>query len=255
MNIDLLSNLVITKVNSAFSMYTPKDTKIKRKDRPCWAVVIKYEGETVYTAVGKQFVSDINHIILLPKGCSYDWECKKAGHYSTVEFESDATYFEPISFYVKNGEKILKMFKDLEYNRNLKKPLSEFESIRDTYSIILSAVRYSSDGYYPSKKQRIIADAVDYISSHYNENITNDSLALLSGVSNVYFRKLFSEIMGASPIAYVHELRIEKAKEMLKSDYGTLSDLAKAIGYSSIYDFSRAFKKHTGTSPTKYVKG
>ena len=86
MNIDLLSNLVITKVNSAFSMYTPKDTKIKRKDRPCWAVVIKYEGETVYTAVGKQFVSDINHIILLPKGCSYDWECKKAGHYSTVEF-------------------------------------------------------------------------------------------------------------------------------------------------------------------------
>ena len=44
---------------------------------------------------------------------------------------------------------------------------------------------------------------------------------------------------------------IKKAKEMLKSDYGTLSDIALSIGYSSLYDFSRDFKKHTGTSPVE----
>ena len=254
MNIDLLSNLVITKVNSAFSMYTPKDTKTKRKDRPCWAVVLKYEGETVYTAGGKDILSDANHIVLLPRGCTYDWECKKAGHYSTVEFECDTTYSEPISFYVKNSEKILKMFKDLEHNRNSKKTLTEIESIRDTYSILLNVVRFSSELYYPSKKQRIIENALEYISSHYSENLTNESLASLCGISSVYFRKLFSEIMKTSPMAYVNELRIEKAKEMLKSDHGTLSDLAKTLGYSSIYDFSRAFKKHTGACPSKYGK-
>jgi len=58
--------------------------------------------------------------------------------------------------------------------------------------------------------------------------------------------------MGVSPITYAKQLRIEKAKEMLKSDYGTLSDIAQSLGYSSLYDFSRDFKKHTGVAPSKY---
>ena len=58
--------------------------------------------------------------------------------------------------------------------------------------------------------------------------------------------------MGTSPIAYLHELRIKKAKDMLGSDYGTLSDVALSLGYTSLYDFSRDFKKRTGTAPSRY---
>ena len=97
-----------------------------------------------------------------------------------------------------------------------------------------------------------IAPAIEYISQHYNEKITNDVLAAVVGMSTVYFRKLFASAMGVSPITYANNLRIEKAKEMLKSDYGSLSDIAISLGYPSLYDFSRAFKKHTGISPSKY---
>lgn len=252
MNIDILSDLIITKVYSISTMYTPENTKLKRNDRQRWAVVIKYEGETVYTSGGKRILSDLNHIVILPRGCSYDWQCTKSGHFSVIEFESEPTYMEPISFSVKNGEKILKMFKESEHKRNLKKPMMELESIRDTYSILLALAQSEPERYLPTKKQQMIAPAIEYISQHYNENITNDSLAMLTGLSNVYFRKLFTDIIGVSPIAYVHKLRIEKAKEMLKSDYGTLSDIAQSLGYSSLYDFSRDFKKHTNLSPSKY---
>ena len=71
-------------------------------------------------------------------------------------------------------------------------------------------------------------------------------------MSSVYFRKMFTQIMGGSPIAYVKQFRIEKAKEMLKSDYGTLTDIASMLGYASLYDFSRDFKKQTGVPPSKY---
>ena len=71
------------------------------------------------------------------------------------------------------------------------------------------------------------------------------------GLSTVYFRKLFSVVMGVSPINYARSLRLEKAQEMLKSDYGSLSDVATSLGYPSLYDFSRDFKKHTGSSPLK----
>ena len=112
----------------------------------------------------------------------------------------------------------------------------------------------ASEHYIPSEKQQKITPALEYISQHYHENITNDCLAEISGISTVYFRKLFSSVMGTSPIVYARRLRIEKAKEMLRSDYGTLSDVAQSLGYASLYDFSRDFKKHTGTSPSRYEK-
>jgi YesN/AraC family two-component response regulator len=55
-------------------------------------------------------------------------------------------------------------------------------------------------------------------------------------------------------MAYVKKLKIKKAKEMLESDFGSISDIAHSLGYSNIYDFSRDFKKQVGVSPTKYIK-
>jgi len=252
MLIDILSNLVIEKVHSVSTVYTPQNKKAKRNDRKRWAVVIKYEGETVYTANGKHFVSDANRLIILPKGCCYEWVCTKAGHFSIIEFESEQTFAEPISCPVKNSDKILKMFRELEYKRNLRSPVVSPESIRDTYSILLALAAGELDPYMPSEKQKKIAPAIEYISQNYNKPLTNDELAAVTGMSTVYFRKLFTSVMGVSPITYAHNLRIEKAKEMLTSDYGTLSDIAVSLGYQNLYDFSRDFKKHTGVAPSKY---
>ena len=252
MNIELLSNLIITRVSFVATLYTPKNEKIKRSNRRRWAIILKHEGETVYTANGKQFLSDISHIVILPRGSSYDWQCTKSGHFSTIEFESDLTYTEPISVSVKTGEKILRAFKELEYKRNLKQPMMEIESIKDTYSILLSLAKSESKPYLPSEKQQKIAPALEYISQHYTENLNNDALADLTGLSTVYFRKIFTHLMRVSPMVYARQLRIEKAKEMLKSDYGTLSDVAQSLGYPNLYDFSRDFKKHTGVSPSQY---
>lgn len=252
MYVDILSNMVITQVNAVSTLYTPETTKSKRIDRPFWAVVIKYEGETVYEFNGKRIISDLNHIAILPRGSSYDWECTKSGHYCIIEFSCAETYPEPLSFSVKHSEKILRMFQDLEYKRNLRGQLRNAESIRDTYSILLSITAPSLDKYVPDTKQQKLRPAIEYISQNLSRPITNDELAVISGMSTVYFRKLFTEVMGISPIAYAKQLRIAKAKEMLKSDYGTITNVAQSLGYTSLYDFSRDFKKHTGFSPSKY---
>ncbi|MBE6554325.1 MAG: helix-turn-helix transcriptional regulator [Ruminococcaceae bacterium] len=252
MKSELLSNLIITKVHSASTLFSPQNKKAKRKNRSRWAVIVKYEGETLYTANGKRFLSDANHLVILPKGCTYEWECTKAGHFSTVEFESEGTFCEPLVFKFKNPEKILKIVWEMEHKRTVKQAMTEMECIRDVYSILLILAGAESDPYFPTEKQKKISLVLDYISQNYHKSITNDALAKLAGMSTVYFRKLFTELMGTSPIAYARQLRIEKAKEMLKSDYGTLTDLAQLLGYASLYDFSRDFKKHTGISPSKY---
>lgn len=252
MGVDMLSSLVITGVRSVSTMYNAENTHVKRVERPCWAILIKYEGETIYTVGDKRIVSDLNNPVVLPKGSSYAWRCTKSGHFISVEFDCDATADDIFSFSVKRSERILNMLKALEHKRRLLGDRAEMECIRDTYSIMLELLRSSEEKYTPDSKRQKIAPAVEYILHHYDENITNDTLAGVAGMSTVYFRKLFTEAMGVSPVAYARLLRIEKAKEMLMSDYGSLTDVAYTLGYPSLYDFSRDFKKHTGVPPSKY---
>ena len=251
---EIMADMIVTGIRSVSTFYTPENTRIKRKNRPNWALVLKYEGETVYVANGKRILSDANHLVLLPMGCSYDWYCTASGHFCIIEFDSPKEASGPISVTVKSSERILKMLRELECKRGMG-DVTEIECIRDTYSILLAVLHAAQAPYLPTRKQQRIAPVLEYISGNYHTQIKNDTLAALIGVSNVYFRKLFVQVTGMSPIAYVNSLRIERAKEMLKSDYGSLSDVAQSLGYANLYDFSRAFKKRVGVSPSAYKKG
>ncbi len=255
MKCDFLSNMVIHRVHTVATFFTKENARGRRTDRHTWAMVLKYEGETVYSHGKETYLSDAAHVVFLPRGSSYEWHCTRAGNFFTVEFECPLTGEAPVSVGVKNGEKILKKLKELEEKRTLKSPTAELESLKDMYSILLLLAKNDQEQYVPNQKQSLIAPALAYMSKHYDRHITNDTLAALTGLSTVYFRKLFTQLMGQSPIAYLRELRIGRAKEMLRSDYGTLSHLAQSLGYGSLYDFSRDFKKHTGVSPSRYGKG
>lgn len=254
MNSDILSKLIITKIHSVSTIYTEENTKVKRVNRPCWAVLTKYEGETIYYTNRKTYVSNSDKMFILPKGSSYDWTCIKSGHYSIIEFESDMIYRDIFCFSVQNSEKLLRLFKELEYKSIYKNPTYDLESLRDLYSIILTLVQSEQKNYAPSQKQQMIAPALDFIAKNYSKKICNDDLASITGLSTVYFRKLFTATTGLSPIDYVHTYRIKKAKEMLLSDYSSITDISYSLGYINIYDFSRTFKKYTGLSPLNYLK-
>ena len=106
--------------------------------------------------------------------------------------------------------------------------------------------------YIPKSAAHKIAPALEYITQNLDKSIQNDTLAAECNISTVYMRKLFTECYGVSPKTYIHALRIKKAKEMLKSDYGNITNIAESLGYANVYDFSRVFKKFTGVPPTKY---
>lgn len=253
MDINLLFDLNIKKINTVFSVFSEKNKPVKRNNRPLWAIILKYEGETVYTCNGKKYLSNLENMIILPKGCCYEWECTKSGRYYSLEFECDLTCDEIFSFQIDNGEKILKLYKETEHKLILKQGSYKLEILKNTYSILLNVLQSKQKKYVPSHKQQKLSPAVDYILTNYNKPIKNDDLAMVAGLSTIYFRKLFTEVFGVSPITYIHKLRIKKAKEILSSDYDSISDIASALGYANIFDFSRTFKKHVGISPRQYA--
>lgn len=252
MDAGVLSKLIITKVFSAMTIFTEGNTRAKRASRPCWAIILKYEGETVYTTNGKRVVSNANNPVILPKGSSYEWQCVKRGHYTVIEFDCGITCNDIFGFHIKNSDRVLQLMKLIEYEMTSRDFMYEMKSIRDTYTVMLSLTEKFVAHYINSDKKQKIQPAIDYISQNYHTEIKNDDLAKACNMSTVYFRKLFKDVIGVSPIAYTHNLRIEKSKEMLKSDYGSITDIALSLGYNNIYEFSKAFKNHTGVAPSKY---
>ncbi|WP_168119649.1 AraC family transcriptional regulator [Paenibacillus sp. HB172176] len=100
----------------------------------------------------------------------------------------------------------------------------------------------------------VIENTIDYMVNHYNENITVEELAKLAGLSVSHYTRLFKKYVNNSPIHYLTQLRMDRAKELLTlSDY-KLKALAQSIGYSDELYFSRLFKKFVGISPSQYAK-
>lgn len=253
MDKQILYDIEITKVNAVYTLYSEQNKARTRLNRPCWAILLKYEGETIYTNKDKTYISNLENVVILPKGSSYEWKCTKPGRCYSIEFECNDFCDSIFSFPIDNREKILQLYKDIEYKLTLKRKSYKLEIFKNLYSLLLLILQSKQQKYTPSKKQEKIAPAVEYILNNYNLPMKNDDLAKLTGLSTIYFRKLFTEIFGLSPIAYVHKLRIKKAKEMLKSDYGSIEEIALTLGYANLYDFSRTFKKHIGIPPTTFA--
>lgn len=75
-----------------------------------------------------------------------------------------------------------------------------------------------------------------------------------ANISYEYFRRIFENVYGVSPVKYLNKLRIDRAKELLNSGMYTVADAAFQSGFSDISYFSRFFKKETGLSPSEYKK-
>lgn len=105
----------------------------------------------------------------------------------------------------------------------------------------------------------IIKPSIRYLHENYMKHgLSLAELAAQSNISVAYFRQLFYEVYKISPMKYVTELRIEKAKRMLVDGSLTgspnVSETALACGWSSVYRFSDYFKSVTGLSPKGYIK-
>lgn len=80
-------------------------------------------------------------------------------------------------------------------------------------------------------------------------------IAAKCGISECYFRKLFREYSGESPVSFRQRHRIERAKQLLLSEEKfAVSEIAWELGFSDVYHFSKVFKKHCGISPLKFVQ-
>ncbi|MDK8180113.1 AraC family transcriptional regulator [Paenibacillus sp. UMB4589-SE434] len=101
-------------------------------------------------------------------------------------------------------------------------------------------------------KPDLVAQAVRYIHERYREPITLESLLEHLDCSSRQLLRAFKKQVRTSPIDYLIQLRMSKAKHLLLSTDFTLKEIAESVGYTDSYYFSRIFKKYEGASPTSF---
>ncbi|MFO7637035.1 MAG: AraC family transcriptional regulator [Clostridia bacterium] len=91
-----------------------------------------------------------------------------------------------------------------------------------------------------------------HIRNHLDGISGRKELAEVLNLSETRFHYFFKDIMGVSPMAYVQALRLQKAQWLLDTTDQTIGQIARLVGYSDTFHFSRQFKKKTGRSPSAY---
>jgi len=99
-----------------------------------------------------------------------------------------------------------------------------------------------------------LTPALNYIDSHLGEQTRLAKLAKLAAYEKTYFSTLFKQLFAASPIQYIQNKRIEKAKSLLRNTNMKLEAVAQELGFKDAFHFSKTFKKITKEPPGEFRK-
>lgn len=108
------------------------------------------------------------------------------------------------------------------------------------------------DGWLAGMADKRIARALACIHSDLASPPAVPELAAASNMSRSAFVDRFTQLMGVSPRAYILDLRIQTAGELLRTTRLSLAEVAQRVGYSTPEAFSRAFKRATSHPPAHW---
>lgn len=103
-------------------------------------------------------------------------------------------------------------------------------------------------------KTKVVAAIANFINNNYSQDISLNRISRNMYLSPVYISKIFKEEIGESPINYLIKVRLSKAAELLEKGSISIKNVARQVGYSDAYYFSKLFKKYYGVPPSKYSK-
>ena len=92
----------------------------------------------------------------------------------------------------------------------------------------------------------------EYIESHLEESIALKTLADIAGFSMFHFARAFKQSEGVTPHGYLLERRVERAQKLLTGTNLSLSEIARASGFSDQSHLARHFRQRVGVSPSMF---
>jgi AraC-like DNA-binding protein len=130
---------------------------------------------------------------------------------------------------------------------------SEIERSQFLYRILCELLIPTVSAAY--KSNDMVARAMEYIGSHYMENINVSAVASHINISTSHLSRLFKQRTACPPHEFIVLARITRAKQMLCTTSLSVKEIAYAVGYNSEVNFITSFTAKVGASPGNFRKG
>ena len=248
-------DLTITKIHMARHWVFPDWSRSKAIPRYATGLIYVTEGSVCYDFCGKTIESNAGDILFLPKGIVYSGvSLSELNSFYVIDFDctagNPAIPFLPLQIksappeIERDFERVAALWNSTEPTRNL-------QCRAGIYKLLSKVYEYNNN--LSGSRHEYVVEAIKYIRDHFADpGFYVKQIAESIHVSESHLRRLFINDLGLSPIEYLQTCRIEHAKEMLLYSFDSLGTIAEKCGYSSLFYFSKIFKKTVGLSPKEY---
>lgn len=183
------------------------------------------------------FCDDIKMCMINVSGYCYD---VKNAHRAIIEYAAK---------YERDTEAMLDM-----YDKSLEMRVPETEKITAVINPLIYMLELAYKDYPPTEQNDLYTRILHYLNGHHNEKIVISDIAETLHYSPSAICHIFKKRNGMGINAYITELRMKEAKNLVENTKLSITEIAYAVGISDSGYFSRLFKKSFGLPPASLRK-
>ncbi len=241
-----MKDLIITGYCSCFYSVDPAGRRLEINDRHAACFILPVKGQLCFTTNDQKLYADAEHPLFLPRGLRYKNECIQSAESYVFNFYTLHPYEAMVSLSPVSPALISENFAAL---RQAEAHQDHLNALRLLYTLAHPLCTPATP---TGQGQRLLGQACTFIAEHLQDPaLSVTAIAEHCFISEIYLRKLFTRRLNCPPMRYVTRLRMEKAR-LLVAEKRPVGEIARAVGYGDIYQFSRAYKQHFGVSPLKH---
>ena len=254
------SDFNINMVHHVFRQKSPSPWQYTGKRDQKWSMykfIFVLEGKYLDVINGQKFVVSTNESVVVKKGdCHYSSSITVPFDYIEVEFDIAEDEFFTFRFrdfyHFENPQQIKALMLDMYELWNGQETAKYFKLKTRLYELMTCLVNEELN-LMENYSYRKIKDSINYIEEYcFKKYIDIKDLAEISDLSISQYTRIFKKVFNTTPIKYMNNKRIRKAKNLLAGTNYPVIIIAEECGFSDNYYFSKIFKQQTGLSPLKY---
>lgn len=242
-----MEKMIITAVEDCFFARDMRGHKIDMNQRKYACFIVTVKGKIRFTFRDRTLICDKDHPIFLPYGACYTNECLDSAESYVFNFLTKDEH-SPMLLLPPSDMQVKKTFEQISLRHSISFG-DEAKAIGELYYLMSALFAVPA----VSLSDKVLRASREYIDHHYTSpSLSVKAISEYCFISESYLRKLFLDKLGRSPFKYVTDIRMQKAKILLY-EKRPITEIARLVGYSDVYQFSRAYKRYYGYAPSAHM--